>query len=297
MSAKVRNSAALTLVFLLWAVLTGLLLGNLLTVLVVKGGGMDIWILQDAAIAAEERPVRDLLRLATLLTHVCTFALPVIALGAWLYGSHWRRELFLDKLPGSITLTLGVAFLLASFPLAQFLYWWNMQLPLPDSLAQMESSALEMIKAFMVMTDVGELLLNVVTIGLVAAVGEELVFRGVVQPRLSKLFGNELAALWVTALVFSAIHFQFAGFLPRMLLGAVLGYLFYWTRNLWVPIAAHFVFNSMQIVAQYFLKEQMDQLDPQNMEQPHWASAVLPLAALLLLGRILKQRKTPETTE
>ena len=75
---------------------------------------------------------------------------------------------------------------------------------------------------------------------------------------------NPHVAIWLAALIFSAIHMQFQGFLPRMLLGAILGYLYHWTGNLWVPIFAHLVNNGVQIVGQYFFQKGMIEI---NMEE------------------------------
>jgi len=101
-----------------------------------------------------------------------------------------------------------------------------------------------------------ELLLNLVVIALLPALGEELIFRGIIQQKLAASWQQPQLAIWATAIIFSSIHLQFQGFFPRVLLGAALGYLFMWTRNLWIPIFAHFVFNASQILVQYFFYQQ-----------------------------------------
>ena len=293
-SEKARNSPALALVFLLWACLLGMLLGNLLVISLAGLVGADMQVLQGIEVTGIERNQRDLMRAAMLIAHLCTFALPAISIAQWLDGRGWKDGLALSRPPAWGSVSLGVLFICLSFPLSQYLYWWNLQAPLPEQLLEMERSASEVVKVFIQMDDIGELFLNLLTIGFVAAVGEELIFRGLVQPRLSKLLGNEVAGIWVGAILFSAIHFQFAGFLPRMVLGATLGYLFFWTRNLWVPIIAHFFFNGAQIVVQYFFKNQMEQLDPERMQQPHWAVGVLPLLGMMLLAKYFKTRTTKD---
>jgi hypothetical protein len=93
---------------------------------------------------------------------------------------------------------------------------------------------------------------NIFLIALIPAFGEELFFRGAVQGIIQEKM-NVKFAIWITAIVFSAIHMQFYGFLPRMLLGAFFGYLLFWSENLWLPIAAHFTNNAVAIVF-YYLK-------------------------------------------
>jgi membrane protease YdiL (CAAX protease family) len=104
--------------------------------------------------------------------------------------------------------------------------------------------------------------------------------------------GNAIPAIWIAGLIFSAIHLQFEGFLPRLLLGAVLGYLFYWSRNLWIPILAHFVFNASQVLAQYFYGDQISALEAAEMDDPNWAFGLISLAALIFIGYLIKPRKT-----
>lgn len=272
------------------AILIGLVVGNTISSVIFLQAGIDPSQFQ-AAGDAMPRYTRDILRLTTLFNHLCTFAIPVLVL-AWIqYRESWQDRLYLVKRPNLSLLLLSFLFLLISFPLAQYLYWWNLKLPLPAELLEMERAAEALVEAFLVMDDPIELALNLLTVGLVAAFGEELVFRGMVQPHLSRIVRNEHLGLWLTALLFSAIHFQFAGFLPRMLLGAVLGYLFLWSRNLWVPILAHFLFNGMQIVAKYMLGDKMDQFDPEQMDKPHWLVGILPLLLLIGLGREIQKRQ------
>lgn len=292
MSEKARNSPALALLFLLWAFFTGMLLGNLLLVGLAQASGWGMEILQGVNPEGLDRSKRDFLRLGTLLVHLCSFTLPAVAFAYWLNGKRWKEDLAITRVPEWKVILAGIGFIALSFPLSQYLYWWNLRLPLPEQLLEMERSAEEMVRAIIQMDDVGELLLSLLTVGLVAALGEELIFRGLLQPRLCKILGNEVLGIWVGAIVFSAIHLQFAGFLPRMILGVALGYLFHWTRNLWVPVAAHFFFNGIQIIIQYFFKAQMDQLDPENMQRPHWALAILSLAGMVILAKFFKKRTT-----
>ena len=93
--------------------------------------------------------------------------------------------------------------------------------------------------------------LNILIIAALPAIGEELIFRGVFQRILQDLFRSGHLAVWIMSILFSAIHFQFYGFLPRLILGLIFGYLFLWGRNIWLPVIAHFINNAVPAVVAY----------------------------------------------
>jgi len=157
------------------------------------------------------------------------------------------------------TVLYVVAFMLVAIPFINMLSWLNQQIILPEALSEiekmMQSSEVqiaEITEKMLNVSTLGALLFNVFLVAVVPALGEELFFRGTIQRLLSDWKGA-LFAIWITAFVFSAIHMQFYGFLPRMLLGAFLGYLLLWSGSLWLPIIAHFVNNSVAVVF-YYLK-------------------------------------------
>jgi len=190
--------------------------------------------------------------------------------------------LFLDRIPKLKHIFLGMGIILLSFPVALLIYWINKQLPLPDSLLEMEESTTEMIKHFIRADNVGILLLNLLAIAFLPALGEELLFRGVVQRIFGRRFTNVHFAIWITAFLFSAFHLQFAGFFPRLLLGALLGYLMYWSASLWIPIIAHFVYNGSQVLGAYYSQQKGIELDPENLNYLPTGSSIVAL--ILLAG-------------
>ena len=97
----------------------------------------------------------------------------------------------------------------------------------------------------------GTMMINLFIIALIPAIGEELIFRGVFQKIFVKLFKSGHLAIWVTAFIFSAIHFQFFGFIPRFILGLVFGYLFFWSGTLWLPVISHFINNAFPVILTY----------------------------------------------
>ena len=155
---------------------------------------------------------------------------------------------------------LAVLMALVAQPLINYLSYLNHQLELPEALAkwqlwiEQQEQQLEMLTERFVRADtVGELLFNIVLMALMPAIAEEVTFRG----WLLRLFNKNSTtfshlSIWLTAIIFSAIHLQFLGFIPRMLLGALLGYAFKWTKNLWIPILIHFTNNCFAVMA-YFI--------------------------------------------
>jgi membrane protease YdiL (CAAX protease family) len=88
----------------------------------------------------------------------------------------------------------------------------------------------------------------ILSMAVVPAIFEELVFRGILQPLIARMSRNVHVGIWLSAALFSLIHMQFYGFIPRLLLGAVLGYLVIWSGSLWTAIFAHFVNNALAVL-------------------------------------------------
>jgi hypothetical protein len=123
--------------------------------------------------------------------------------------------------------------------------------------------------------------LNLVIIALTPAIAEELIFRGVFQRIFYNLFRSGHMAIWFTAFLFSTLHFQFFGFIPRFILGLVFGYLYFWSGTLWLPVISHFVNNAFPVVLAYTVG--MDKLNAQ-IDIPLWKQAILlPLPVILSL--------------
>lgn len=158
-----------------------------------------------------------------------------------------------------LQLPILIVLFLVSMPLINLSSELNNYLKLPSFLNGLESwmreaedNAMIITKALLEMNGLADLFINILLIGVLPAVGEELIFRGVIQKILTKNSKNYHIGIWLSAILFSAIHFQFYGFLPRMLLGAYFGYLLYWSKNIWLPIFAHFVNNTMAVLAAYY---------------------------------------------
>lgn len=150
---------------------------------------------------------------------------------------------------------LVAAMLVVSLPVQEAIIWWNQNISLPESMAAFESLARAMEQAaadtmatLMEQTSWAALIVNILIVGVLAGFSEELLFRGCFQRLLTTAGVNHHLAIWLVAFCFSALHFQIFGFVPRMLLGAYFGYLLWWGRSLWLPVAAHVLNNTVYTV-------------------------------------------------
>jgi membrane protease YdiL (CAAX protease family) len=187
------------------------------------------------------------------------FVAPPFAL-AWLYHGNISEYLSLDRKTSLSSYLYAALAVLVLIPLINFVGEINGQMILPEWLSgvenwmkTMEEAAKVLTEKFMKVDSISGLLFNLFMIAILPALGEELMFRGVVQRIFSDWTKNYHWGIWLSAFLFSAIHLQFYGFLPRMALGAMFGYLLVWTGSMWVPILAHFVNNAMGVLGYYLI--------------------------------------------
>ena len=163
-------------------------------------------------------------------------------------GAHWSYFL------------MAAGLMVVALPAVNLLADLNHMIPLPDSLLAEEEQAEAMTKTLLQADSIGAMLCNFGLMALLPALAEEMTFRGTLQQIIQGVRSQDSGfrihlAIWITAIVFSAIHMQFLGFIPRMLMGAMFGYLFVWTGTLWIPIVMHFTNNAVTILLFYVLPE------------------------------------------
>ena len=194
---------------------------------------------------------------------------------------------------------LGIAALLLAIPLVQYTGELNRQVNFGPGmqtwLQSMEDQAAQQIKFLLGNNTVSDLLLNIVFIALFAGVGEELFFRGVLQRIFIKAFKNPWAGIIVTALVFSAFHMQFFGFVPRFLLGIVLGALYWYSGSLWPAMAAHFVYDAFFITLAYFYPQMIESDELPFLNQTVLIVTALVSAAIVALLVWMMKKQTTVT--
>lgn len=264
-----RRILLLFLCFLLGTIITSVIAGLLLNV-----GGAD-------------RQVA-MLRIGAVVQDVVMLVLPAVAT-AMIVTRNPAGLLTVDSRPSARMLLWALAAMVVSMPAMSYVIEWNASISFPESLKsleealrQMEENAAGSIELMMGPHTVMNLIVNVLIIGLFAGFSEELFFRGALQRLLQSTRMSPAAAVWIAAIVFSAVHFQFFGFVPRMLLGAFFGYLLLWSGSVWLAVAAHAFNNVMYVVLTYFTGSG----DPQ-FNLPFGEPWLLPLVSALLTAGCL----------
>ena len=263
----------------------GNLLASFLAVAAGQVSGIDWSILLNQSKIESTLTNRSFLRFTLFWSQVLSFIVPAIITLQYFYKKNWLSALGLNRFPNWKLVAFSILFLLVSIPLVQYSSEINKMIPLPLALRSMESSTDEILKTILKKDFFYEIVLNVILIGIIPAIGEELMFRGVLQQQIGRWVRNSHVAVWITAIIFSAIHFQFEGFLPRMILGAVLGYLFVWTKNIWLPMLVHLFNNAAQVIAIYALGIKPEDADKIGGDTPmHWSFAMASVFMMIAVG-------------
>ncbi len=277
-------------------------IGVMLYYIICLIAGWDPSVMLNADSAA---PARWQVRLQLGLTHLFGF-LVAGSVTVWIFyrgitqtQTSWSDYLQSRRWPRGTELLLGILLMAVSMPLVLYSLTINQQLPLPELFKLAGEQSGEALKGLLHMDNWAELLVNIILIALLPALGEELVFRGIVQQQLMRRIANPWVAILVSAAVFSAAHFQFDGFLPRMLLGFLLGWLYWRTRNFWVPVAGHFFNNGLQVVGQYLYGKEVSSIDLEKDIHVPWEFAAISAFMVWAVMRLIRQlyKKQPRTVK
>ena len=232
----------------------------------------------------------------TGISHLGGFWLAGLAYLKWI---EYRSFESLNKLEIQFSIIpLVMILVVLFFPFNEFFIKMNENMQLPKSLEGVqnwmknsEENTAKMMKFLMDFTSISQLIIAFIVIACFAGIGEELIFRGILQNLFLKKFNNHHIAIWGAAAIFSAIHFQFFGFIPRMLLGAMFGYLYVWTGNLWVPIIAHITNNGFIVIMMYLNKIGVISGDVEKMETPSYIAILFTAMCGGVLFLIYKRRQ------
>jgi len=213
------------------------------------------------------------MKIAQGASAIIMFIIPAL-LFAWISSEKKFKYLKIQNWFSSQSGLAVVLLVFCAMPLINWMGEVNSHLTLPDFLSGLENwmksseeSLKKLTEAFLKMDNVFDLIVNIIIIALLAAVGEELLFRGAMQNVILEWTKNTHVAVWITAILFSALHMQFFGFLPRMLLGVVLGYLYVWSNSLWLPILFHFLNNGLAVLFSYLVSQKTIPNLPKPLEQ------------------------------
>jgi len=223
------------------------------------------------------------------ISHAFTFLLPSLLF--WRVVERQRWDGLHDR-PLSAVQALGAVALLtiAFMPFNGLIIEWNQGLRLPvtfqvveEWMKAKEAQLSKLTRFLTTFDDPLQLVLAVFVIAVLPAVGEEVLFRGLIQRKLVQWVGNVHLGIWLAALLFSAIHLQFYGFVPRVLLGALFGYLYVWSGNIWVPILAHFVNNGFTVVMVWLHRRSVVPVNIENTDSVPLTGALFSLLLTIVL--------------
>lgn len=187
------------------------------------------------------------------------FIIPSLILGKLFSGSA-TGYLNLNQAPKVNQLILIVLVMIFSIPVINLIAGLNSMIKLPQSMSDAQhyidqaSKTYEKItESFMKVSSIQGLMLNILIIAVIPAIGEEFLFRGVLQRIFSNWTRNPHMGIIISGFIFSAFHFEFYGFFPRWILGIMFGYFLLWSGTIWLPILAHFINNCLAVVTFYLI--------------------------------------------
>lgn len=244
----------------------------------------------------------DYLRISQLIQQIFLFLIPA-CLCAYLFNKSTCTYLKVNKVPHFDHLLVSIFLIFTVQPLVSFTSYYNRQLKLPEFMSgiegwmqQTESNATMLTERMLAGHSIEILIINLFIVAVMAAIVEEFFFRGVLQQIFNKITNNYHWAVWIAAFIFSTVHMQFYGFVPRLLLGALLGYLFVFSGNLWVPVIVHFIHNAAGVILYHFYNgtpqyETIENIGAKDMWWTALLSLILTVAILWYISKGYEQER------
>ena len=205
----------------------------------------------------------------------------------------------IKKRPDLFLLLIVIVSMMVVIPFVEYTALINSKMQLPESLSwleqwmrESEDKATEITVSFLQMNSFNDFVINIIIIALLPALGEELLFRGIIQRIFIDWTKNIHIGIIIAAILFSTFHFQFYGFIPRMLIGIYLGYLFVWSKNIWVPVMAHFVNNASIVIYIYFSGINVEEAISNDTGENYSIITVIVGLLFFIVLTILTYRKT-----
>lgn len=230
----------------------------------------------------------NILRISQIGSQLFTFVLPPL-LYACLVKEKPMKSLSFCKTPLPYFI-IGFVMMYAITPLNNVFGVWNAGLELPESMAALEEmmknlqeSATQLTEKMLNVSNISGLIINLFMIAGLAAFGEELLFRSLLQPFLIKICKNAHLGIFLASAIFSFIHFEFYGFLPRLVLGLLLGYMFFYSKSIWVPMLMHFANNATAVVIYYLNNKGITNIDVDGPTETNIVYVLLSIVAMTVL--------------
>lgn len=238
------------------------------------------------------------IRITQTLTTIGTFLVPAL-LFAYCQDRRWFGYNAADRIPKQSMVNMVLILSVTLLPVVGVLSAFNQNImPQEGAVAEfmrdLEEVANHILEVVTSQRSSWDLISNILVFAVLAGICEEFFFQGALQPLLMNWTRNPHVGILLTALIFSALHFQFYGFIPRFLLGLYLGYLFYWSRSLWLPILAHVLHNALSILVDFTLQgrgidtDSMQFTDMRGSLPTAAACALISAMAIVYLWRIYR---------
>mgnify|MGYP003344236211 CR=1 FL=1 len=234
------------------------------------------------------------LKITQLFSAIGTFLLPPI-IAAYLFSLDIKEYLGANKLISIQQLLIAVFLIVFIQPFVNWMSLINAGVQLPDWLQNLMNapgnSAQKIGEALMKGSSLGSLIFSAFVIAIVPAVSEELIFRGVIQKLFVDLAKNKHVGIILTAILFSALHMDVAGFIPRFALGAMLGYLYLWSGSIYLSMAAHFANNLLAFLMEVGKNNHALSFDPDKLGIAPGQEIVLGVSVFFTWGLLFLLRK------
>ena len=297
LKAAFKNAPVYLQLLMLFAVISACLLIAIFftSVLFISKVGMSPEIIKEVQQNLLNYP--DIIRESQFFQTLGVFLFPAI-ICAWLFSDNYKEYLHIEQ-----PICLPVAFwaiisMVVVLPFLNLTHFFNQQMVFPEALKgvetwmrEKEDISQQFIETILDTNNISAIIFNILIICVIAAVSEEFMFRGLLQKLFGKVILNPHILIWTIAIIFSAIHFQFYGFITRMLLGVWLGYLMYYTKTIWIPVLAHFTNNFMSVGMYYLFRntpDKIDELDALGTGSTWWLSVASLALFFFCFTRIKK---------
>ena len=272
--------------------------GNLVLALLAMAAGLPLTEDLDIFGAISDEETKPFIKTAIGLNHLIIFTGTALFYAIWAKKEKWLGYFDWVKVDFGL-LILFVALLICAYPIitASATIFEDV-----EWVQQMDETNLEALMQVMEMSGGFDLFVNLIIIGLLPAIGEELLFRGVIQKELITKFSSSHFAIILTSIIFAAVHLQIQGFFPKLFIGLILGYAYYWTRSLWYPIVLHFLNNAIPTVMLFLAGDEIEAMQEEAIkpEKVHLLIGVvfsffLCIFLIRIIRKQIDENKSPTT--
>lgn len=263
------------------------ILGTVLLLVCGMLGGLEFSSTIDIFSLVEDPALKPYIKTGIGLNHFSMFSVSALLFAYILKKDAWKA--YFDTYIISFDLMFKfLLLLLFAYPLIGASSVVLQSIDLPEWMDTMDEESIDSLMKMLQMDGPFDLLVNLIIIAILPAIGEELLFRGVMQKELLKILSNHHVAIIISSIIFSAVHLQIQGFLPKLIIGLIVGYAYYWTKSIWVPMLLHFFNNAMPTVALYLGGDNLEAMQSET-ESPETLQLIIGVGISCFLCYLLVQ--------